>query len=117
VLGEDPFHGHSVGLVVIEPLLDPFFDPQEAGREFLVGQSANCPRSDHGEGGADSPVDHAYAAAGQPRIDSQYAHRSPVSRTFVRRAYPPRRPGGYPETRAPRTGRGVRERQSTNRAS
>src|SRR5690606_6645614 len=106
VLGEDPFHGDRVGPVVAEPLLDALFDAEQPRGEFVLGGGAHGPRGDHGERAADGAVDHAHAAPGQSRVDSQYAHRSPVSRTLVRRAYPPRRPRAYPGTRAPRPGPG-----------
>ena len=72
--GEDALDGHGVGLVVVEPGVDAAHDGDQALGDRGVGAGAQHVDVDERQGSPDAALDHAHAAAGQPRVDPQHAH-------------------------------------------
>src|SRR5690606_23526677 len=85
VLAEDPFDGHHVGTIGVEPFLHRIADPQQPLRHLGLDR-----RSHHVHGYArdrppDPSVHDTEAASGQPGVHTQHTHEaSPFPRTPVR---------------------------------
>ncbi|GHA89396.1 hypothetical protein GCM10010330_49570 [Streptomyces tendae] len=71
--------------MLVEPLLDALLDGDEPVAELRVRGRADDTDADHGERSARDALDDPDTAAGQPRVDPQYAHTRPplVDHLFV----------------------------------
>lgn len=69
--------------MLVQPALYPLFDGDQTVAQVGVRRGADDSDAEHRQRPARDPLDDTDAAAGQSRVDSQYAHACPSPRDVV----------------------------------
>ena len=77
VLGEDTFNGDGGRPVADNPVFDDFFNRQQATSDIQLRWRTDDIEGDHQRLAAGNAIDHAKAASGQARVNSQNPHALP----------------------------------------